>query len=86
MGNPDIKLIEVRGHTDARGSADYNLRLSDDRSQSVRKYMVGKGVEPERVRAKGYGETELIDQANNEEAHAKNRRVEFLIMNRGTDQ
>jgi outer membrane protein OmpA-like peptidoglycan-associated protein len=86
QGNPDIKLVEVQGHTDARGSADYNLRLSDDRSHSVRKYLVGKGVEPERIRAKGYGESVLIDPANTEEAHAKNRRVEFLIMNRGTDQ
>jgi OOP family OmpA-OmpF porin len=86
QGNPDIQLIEIQGHTDARGNAGYNLRLSDDRSKSVRKYLIGKGVEAGRLRAKGYGKTVLIDPANTEEAHAKNRRVEFLILQRATDE
>jgi OOP family OmpA-OmpF porin len=86
QGNPDIQLVEIQGHTDARGSADYNRRLSDARSKSVRKYLIGKGVAADRLRAKGFGEDELIDPANTEEAHAKNRRVEFLIIKRGTDE
>ena len=85
QGNPDIQAIEIQGHTDARGNANYNLRLSDDRSKSVRRYLIGKGIEAGRLRAKGYGKTVLIDPSNTEEAHAKNRRVEFLIMQRATD-
>jgi OOP family OmpA-OmpF porin len=86
QGNPDIQLVEIQGHTDARGNPGYNLRLSDDRSKSVRKYLIGKGVEADRLRAKGYGETVLIDPSNTEDAHAKNRRVEFLIIKRATDE
>jgi OOP family OmpA-OmpF porin len=86
QGNPDIQLVEIQGHTDARGNDGYNLRLSDDRSKSVRKYLIGKGVDASRLRAKGFGETVLIDPANTEEAHAKNRRVEFLIIKRATDE
>jgi outer membrane protein OmpA-like peptidoglycan-associated protein len=86
QGNPDIQAIEIQGHTDERGNPNYNLRLSDDRSKSVRKYLIGKGIEASRLRAKGYGESVLIDSSNTEEAHAKNRRVEFLIIKRATDE
>ncbi|WP_428263580.1 OmpA family protein [Haliangium sp.] len=82
IGNPDISLVEIQGHTDARGSDSYNLRLSDRRAKSVRRYLIDKGVAPDRLTATGYGETQLIDKGNNEAAHAANRRVEFLIKNR----
>ncbi|GAB4526367.1 MAG: hypothetical protein Tsb0020_44190 [Haliangiales bacterium] len=84
-GSPDIQLVEIQGHTDARGSDSYNLRLSGERARSVRTYLIDKGnVAPERLEANGYGETQLIDKGNNEAAHAANRRVEFLIKGRGT--
>ena len=85
QGNPDIKLIEIQGHTDERGNDAYNLDLSDRRSKSVRKYLIDKGVNEERLTAQGYGETQPVDPHHNEQAWAANRRVEFLILKRTTD-
>ncbi|MBK9072066.1 MAG: OmpA family protein [Myxococcales bacterium] len=82
LSNPDIELIEIQGHTDQQGGEDYNLKLSDDRAHSVEAYLISKGVEPVRLQAQGYGESQLIDERNNQTAYEKNRRVEFLILKR----
>ncbi len=82
QGNPDITLVEIQGHADERGSAEYNLKLTDDRAHSVMKYLVDKGVDPSRLDAKGYGKTKPIDPGHSERAWSKNRRVEFVIMKR----
>jgi len=82
QGNPDIKLVEIQGHTDERGSDSYNLDLSDRRAASVRRYLTEHGVDGERMQSQGYGETQPISQGHNEAAWAKNRRVEFLILKR----
>jgi OmpA-OmpF porin, OOP family len=84
-GNPAIQLVEVQGHTDERGDDAYNLDLSDRRAHSVRDYLIGKGVDEKRLTAQGYGETQPLDRNHNEAAWAKNRRVAFLILKRGTD-
>ncbi|MEM9488711.1 MAG: OmpA family protein [Myxococcota bacterium] len=84
-GNPDIQLVEIQGHTDERGNDAYNLRLSDERANAVRQYLLDKGVGPDRLQAQGYGETQPLDRRRNEEAWAKNRRVEFLIIKRAND-
>jgi OmpA-OmpF porin, OOP family len=84
-GNPDILLIEIQGHTDERGGDDYNMKLSDDRAHSVRKYMIDKGIAEDRLTAQGYGETQPLDKRSNDAAWAKNRRVEFLILKRAND-
>jgi outer membrane protein OmpA-like peptidoglycan-associated protein len=84
-GNPAIQLVEVQGHTDERGDDAYNLDLSDRRAHSVRDYLIGKGVDEKRLTAQGYGETQPLDRGHNEAAWAKNRRVAFLILKRGTD-
>jgi OmpA-OmpF porin, OOP family len=81
-GNPDIRLVEIQGHTDQRGSDAYNLDLSDRRAASVRRYLIEGGIDSGRLQSQGYGKRQLIDQRNNEEAWAKNRRVEFLIIKR----
>ncbi|HUH06151.1 MAG TPA: OmpA family protein [Kofleriaceae bacterium] len=81
-GNPDIKLIEIQGHTDERGGDKYNLELSDKRAASVRKYLEEKGIASDRLQSQGYGESQPIDNRRNEEAWAANRRVEFLILKR----
>jgi outer membrane protein OmpA-like peptidoglycan-associated protein len=81
-GTPAIELVEIQGHTDARGDDQYNLKLSDDRAKSVAKYLVGKGIDAARLTALGYGETLPIDRGNNEGAYAKNRRIAFLILKR----
>jgi outer membrane protein OmpA-like peptidoglycan-associated protein len=81
-GNPQILLVEIQGHADERGSDDHNLKLTDDRAHSVQAYIVNKGVDASRLKAKGYGETRPVDKAHNEEAWSKNRRVEFVILKR----
>ncbi len=80
--NPDLELIEVQGHTDERGSDDYNLALSQARSESVVTYLIEHDVAAARLRAQGYGERVPKDRRSNQEAWAANRRVEFLIVTR----
>jgi OOP family OmpA-OmpF porin len=76
----ELKLIQVEGHTDNVGAAQYNKDLSARRAASVQRYLVGKGVAPERLRAAGFGYDKPI--ASNETAlgRARNRRVEFTIV------
>ncbi len=82
VGNPGIKLIEIQGHTDERGSDSYNLKLSNSRAASVRTYLIDAGVESHRLESQGYGERQPIDPRSNSAAWTKNRRVEFLILKR----
>ncbi len=72
-------IIEVQGHTDNVGKADYNLKLSDARANAVMKYLVGKGVPQERISAKGYGMDKPIADNKTKAGRAQNRRVEFDI-------
>lgn len=71
--------LEIQGHTDNVGGADYNKTLSENRANAVKKYLVDKGVKAERVTAKGFGLSKPIDTNDTTEGRAKNRRVEFLI-------
>ncbi len=84
-GNPDIQMVEVQGHTDERGNDAYNLKLSDERAKAVKAYLVDKGIAEDRLDGQGYGETQPIDRRSNEQAWAKNRRVEFLILKRNNE-
>ena len=80
--NPTMEIM-VKGHTDNRGSDQYNLNLSDRRARAAVQYVISKGVEKARISGKGYGESEpKVDCKENctEEDHAKNRRNEFLIV------
>jgi len=77
---PFITLVEVQGHTDIRGSDAHNLDLSQRRADAVKAYLVKKGIASERLQAKGFGESKLLDTAETEEAHAKNRRVQFIVL------
>jgi|GEM_PF-923361 len=77
---PEIRLIEVQGHTDSRGSDKYNQDLSQRRAGQVREYLVDKGIEPGRLRSKGFGESKPLDTAENEDAWSRNRRVQFQIV------
>lgn len=77
----DNLVIEVRAHTDVRGPADYNKELSQRRAQSVVDYLVENGIDRERLKAKGLGETELkIENAQTEEEHQENRRTTFKTL------
>jgi outer membrane protein OmpA-like peptidoglycan-associated protein len=82
QGNPSILEVEVQSHTDERGDDAANLELTEQRAQVVMKYLVDKGVEPSRLTAHGYGETQPLDRAHTPEAWAKNERVAFLILKR----
>ncbi len=78
--HPDIRKVEVGGHTDNVGGAIKNLRLSRERAESVRKYLVEQGgIEPARLDAKGYGESRPIMPNSLARGRAANRRVEFVI-------
>jgi outer membrane protein OmpA-like peptidoglycan-associated protein/tetratricopeptide (TPR) repeat protein len=76
---------EIMAHTDARAAADYNLDLSQRRAEAVFRYLVNRGIAPERLTAKGYGETQPVNHCIDgvectEEQHQRNRRVEFRIL------
>ncbi len=82
--NPDL-TIEIGSHTDSRGSDSYNLKLSQARAQSVVDYFIGKGVASEKLVAKGYGETKMVNSCGNnskctEDEHQKNRRTTFRVI------
>jgi outer membrane protein OmpA-like peptidoglycan-associated protein len=72
--------IELGGHTDNVGSDAANLKLSQDRADAVREHLIGKGIEPDRVGSKGYGESRPIASNTTPEGQATNRRVEFTIL------
>ncbi|MET1116535.1 MAG: OmpA family protein [Comamonas sp.] len=74
--NPQQSLA-LQGHTDARGSIEYNLALGQKRAQAVRSGLQLLGVEPQRIDAVSYGKEQLADPGNSEAAHQRNRRVEF---------
>ena len=78
--NSFIKLVEVQGHTDKRGSRAYNKQLSQRRAQAVVNALVKRGIARKRMVAKGYGPDKLVDKADTEEAHQTNRRVQFVIL------
>ncbi len=79
VAQPDIKVLIV-GHTDAVGSNAYNQKLSLRRAQSVKNWMVKKGVSARRMTVAGKGETEPIDDNNTEDGRANNRRIEFRVL------
>ncbi|NCP10417.1 MAG: OmpA family protein [Sphingomonadales bacterium] len=71
--------IDIYGHTDSSGSADYNQRLSEQRAMSVQSYLAGRGVQRQRMATMGYGETQLKCDEGTEEGRRCNRRVEIRI-------
>ena len=78
--NPGIFLVEIAGHTDNVGPADANRALSQQRAEAVVAYLKGKGVEPARIQAKGYGPDKPVADNKTGAGRQKNRRVEFNIL------
>lgn len=74
-------VVQISSHTDTRGKADYNLKLSAERAKSVVDYLVSKGVDRSRLIAKGYGESRpVIANAQTEQEHQANRRTTFKVI------
>ena len=80
--NPQIKRIRIEGHTDSDGSDVYNLKLSQSRAESVRASLIERGVEDGRLLAVGFGEQQPVAPNTTEDDKARNRRVEFIIIER----
>jgi outer membrane protein OmpA-like peptidoglycan-associated protein len=77
--------IELRSHTDSRGKDAYNEKLSDSRAKSATQYINSQGIDIARLKAKGYGEKELLNKCTNgvecdDKMHEENRRTEFKIL------
>ena len=82
--NPDMK-VDIRSHTDSRQTHKYNQTLSDRRAKATMDFMIKNGIDKSRLTAKGYGETELVNECKDnvpcsEAQHQKNRRSEFIIL------
>ena len=83
-GHPGIQ-IQLESHTDARSSDSFNLDLSQRRAKSAVNYIVRKGIASDRIVAKGYGESQLVNHCANgvncsESEHQENRRSEFIVV------
>jgi peptidoglycan-associated lipoprotein len=76
--NPTVRL-RVVGHTDERGSVEYNLALGMRRANAVRDYLAGFGISADRFETTSMGEDQPLDPRSNEQAWARNRRAEFTV-------
>ena len=82
--------LELGAHTDARASTGYNLKLSQRRAESAVTYIIRRGIAKDRIKPKGYGESQLINECSDgvecpEEMHQQNRRTEFKIIKISTE-
>jgi outer membrane protein OmpA-like peptidoglycan-associated protein len=77
--HPEFEKVRIEGHTDDRGSDDTNKALSQERAQAVADYLIGRGVEPDRLQAIGFGEEKPLFSNNTASGRRKNRRVEFNL-------
>lgn len=76
---PEHKLL-IDGHCDERGTEEYNRALGERRALALREYLIGRGIGGERIRTRSWGEDRPVDPGHNEEAWAKNRRGEFILL------
>lgn len=89
LKNNETLHVELSSYTDSRGSRAYNLKLSERRAQASLNYLVNQGIDRDRIKAKGYGESRMVNKCVDgvecsEAAHEKNRRTEFAFVNSQT--
>ena len=82
--------IDIRSFTDSRATFKYNEALSDRRAKSTREWLIQNGIKADRLSAKGYGETQLVNKCSDgvkctEEEHQQNRRTTFRIVGVGVE-
>src|SRR5262249_4826220 len=80
--HPEYELVHIEGFADDSGAAEYNQKLSEERARSVKKMLVGLGVDAKRLTTEGYGEERPREAGTSTEARNQNRRVEFQIIAR----
>jgi OOP family OmpA-OmpF porin len=78
--HPEVRRVLIEGYTDTVASKAFNQKLSEQRVASVKAYLVDKGIDGGRLRTKGFGETHPVASNKTEEGKAKNRRVEFRVI------
>lgn len=78
--HPEIAELRVEGHTDSRGAKAFNMKLSQNRADSVMKALIERGIEPARLSAQGFGPTVPIGDNATEEGRQQNRRVQFIVV------
>ena len=78
---PAVK-IQIGGHCDERGTTEYNLALGERRASNAKKYLISLGVDEKRISTISYGKEKWLDPGHNEEAWARNRRDEFMILSK----
>lgn len=78
--HPEFVKIEIQGHTDDRGGKKLNERLSEERAKAVMQALIKRGLEADRLTAKGYGQDKPIGDNKTTDGRAKNRRVQFVIL------
>jgi len=76
------KKIRVEGHTDSRGSAEFNLQLSEDRAEAVKEALVAEGIDPSRITTVGMGEDFPIADNDTAEGRSQNRRVDVILLDK----
>ena len=81
--NPWLRKLRVEGHTDSKGNATHNRSLSERRARNVRAFLVGQGIAPGRLVSTGYGPDRPVAPNVSPEGRARNRRVEFVILEQG---
>lgn len=77
--HPEFQSVEIGGHTDDTGPKEVNDKLSEQRAEAVKKELIKRGIEPGRLKTKGYGPSEPISSNASPVGRARNRRVEFRI-------
>ena len=76
--HPEINVI-IEGHTDERGSKEFNIAFGDRRAGAVKSFLIRQGIDRERLNAVSFGKEKPIDPRRTEEAKAKNRRIHFVV-------
>ena len=72
--------IQMNGHTDNQGNAKLNVELSENRVKAVKEYLVTRGIDPHRIKGKGYGGSKPIASNSSEATRRLNRRVEMVVL------